>query len=171
MKGDYMKKNNFTLVSPMFVANSILKKAKEKNMKINSVKLYNLIYLVYSDYLYHTQTKLFNENFSYSYKGPILPSIYFKFNCYGDEEIKTFAADAKGKIYTVHNNRLDSIINLNLDLYGYLYPEELIEITNQRSNIRQKFYNDVEISEDAKKRYLENQKVYALHLKQIENKK
>ena len=66
---------------------------------------------------------------------------------------------------------LDSIINLNLDLYGYSYPEELIEVTKQRSNIRQKFYDDVEISEDTKKRYLENQKVYALHLKQIENKK
>ena len=77
-----MKKKNFTLVSPIYLANSILKKAKEKNIKINSVKLYNLIYLVYSDYLYHTQTKLFNEQFSPSYKGPILPSVYFKFNCY-----------------------------------------------------------------------------------------
>jgi hypothetical protein len=85
--------------------------------------------------------------------------------------IKTFATDAKGNMYTIHNNMLDSIINLNLDLYGYSYPEELIEITKQRSNVRQKFYNDVEISEDAKKRYLENQKVYALHLKQIEDKK
>jgi len=166
-----MKKNNFTIVSSISVANSILKKAEEKNMRITPVKLYNLIYLVYSDYLYHTQTKLFNEQFSPSYKGPILPSVYFKFNCYNDEEIVTYASDAKGNIYTVHSSMLDSIINLNLDLYGYSYPEELIEITRQRSNIRQKFYNDVEMSEDAKKRYLENQKVYALHLKQIEDKK
>lgn len=166
-----MKKNNFTMVSPVLVANSILKKAEEKGMKITPVKLYNLIYLVYSDYLYHTQTKLFNEQFSPSYKGPILPSVYFNFNCYNDEEIVTFASDAKGNIYTVHSSMLDSIINLNLDLYGYSYSEEIIEVTKQRSNIRQKFYNDVEISEDVKKRYLENQKVYALQLKQMENKK
>lgn len=166
-----MKNNNFTLVSPVYLANSVLKKAREKNMKISPVKLYNLIYLVYSDYLYHTQKKLFNENFSSSYKGPILPSVYFKFNCYGDEEITTFASDAKGNIYTVHNDMLDSIINLNLDLYGYSYPEELIEVTKQKSNIRQKFYNDVEISEDAKKRYFENPKIYTLRLKQINDKK
>lgn len=165
-----MKNDNFVLISPVHLANAILKKVKEKNMKISPVKLYNLIYLVYSDYLYHTQSKLFNEQFSSSYMGPILPSIYFKFNCYGNEEIKTFASDAKGNIYIVHGSMLDSIINLNLDLYGYSYPEEIIEVTKQRSNVRQRFYNDVEISEDAKKRYLENQKVYALHLKQIENK-
>lgn len=166
-----MKENEFVLISPNYLANSILKKAKEKNIKVNSIKLYNLIYLVYSDYLYHTGEKLFSEQFSTSHIGPILPSVYFKFNCYGDEVIKTFATDAKGNMYTIHNNMLDSIINLNLDLYGYSYPEELIEITKQRSNVRQKFYNDVEISEDVKKRYLENQKVYALHLKQIEDKK
>ena len=166
-----MKQEKFVIITSVHVANSILKRAKEKNIRVTPVKLYNLIYLVYSDYLYHTQIKLFNEPFSTSYMGPILPNVYFKFNCYGNEEIETFASDAKGNVYTVHNSMLDSIINLNLDLYGYSYPEELIEVTKQRSKVRQEFYNDIEISDNAKKRYLENQKVYTLHLKQIENKK
>lgn len=159
-----MKKDKFVLISPVYVANTILKMAKEKNIKINPVKLHNLIYLVYSDYLYHTQTKLFNEQFSPSFKGPILPSVYFKFNCYGDEEIKKFASDAKGQIFIVSNDILNSIINLNLDLYGYSYPEELIQITNQRNDIRQKFYNNNGIVCDAKKSDNENQKIYILQL-------
>jgi len=151
--------NNFVLVSPVYVANSILKFAKEKNIKINPTKLNNLIYLVYLDYFYHTQTKLFNENFSPSHKGPILPSVYYKFSIWEDSEIKEFAKDAKGQIFTVNSDILDSIINLNLDLYGNFYDEALTLIANQRKNIKQK--NN---SEQIIKRYNENKKISSLQL-------
>lgn len=159
------------LIKPVYLANAILKQAKEKNIKINSIKLNNLIYLIYTDYLYHTQTRLFNEQFSSSHKGPILPSVYFKFNCYGDEEIKTYASDSKGNIYTAHNEMLDSIINYNLDLHGYSFEDELIEVVKERSNVRQNFYNNIDSSNVGKKRYIDNQKVYTLQLKPIEIKK
>lgn len=151
--------NNFVLVSPVYVANSILKFAKEKNIKINPTKLNNLIYLVYLDYFYHTQTKLFNENFSPSHKGPILPSVYYKFSIWEDSEIKEFAKDAKGQTFTINSNILNAIIKLNLDLYGNFYDEELILITSQRNNVKQT-YNSSEIQ----KRYNENKKISSLQL-------
>lgn len=159
------------LIRPIYLANTILKQAKDKNIKINSIKLHNLIYLIYTDYLYHTQTKIFNEQFSLSHKGPILPSIYFAFNCYGDDEIKKYASDNDGNVYTIHNDALDSIINSNLDLYAYSYPEELIEVAKERSCVRQNFYNNIDTSNNDKRRYIENQKVYTLQLKKVENKK
>ena len=151
--------------SSVYLANSILEAAKAKNIKINCVKLNNLIYLVYTDYLYHTQTALFDEQFSLTHKGPILPSIYFEFNCYGDEEIKNYASDAKGNIYTLHNESLDSIINYNLDLHGYSYVDELIEISKRRINSRQY------LQDNNMKNYNEKAKVYALQLKKVESKK
>lgn len=160
-----MNKNDFVLISPVHVANSILKIAKEKSIKITPTKLNNLIYLVYVDYLYHTQTKLFNEQFSYSHKGPILPSVYFKFSIWADGEIKEFGKDAKGQIYVIDSSILDSIINVNLDLYGNFYDDELILITNQKNNIKQ--YRDSEI---ILKKYSENKNVSMLQLKKTQNK-
>lgn len=160
-----MDKKEFILISPVHVANTILKIAKEKNMKITPTKLNNLIYLVYVDYLYHTQTKLFSEQFSYSYKGPLLPSVYFKFSIWADGEIKEFGKDAKGQIFIVDSSILDSIINVNLDLYGNFYEEELILITNQKNNIKQ--YRN---SEEILKRYSENKNVSMLQLKKTQNK-
>lgn len=153
-----MKKDNFVI----YLANSIIKFANGKNIKINSIKLNNLIYLIYTDYFYHTQHKLFNEQFSLSHKGPIIPSIYFKFNSYGEDEIKTYASDSKRKIYTVHNESLDSIINYNLDLHGYSYVDELIEITKKRMESFNNYFNG-EIKNSVK-----GEKVYTLQLKPIE---
>ena len=166
-----MEKDKFVVISPVYLANSILKEARGKNIKINLEKLNNLIYLIYTDYFYHTQNKLFNEQFSLTEKGPVLPSVYFKFNCYGYEEIKNYASDSKGNIYTAHNDMLDSIINYNLNLHGYSFVNELIEITKERSNVRQNFYNNKDISSDGKKTHIEKQKVYTLQLKRVENKK
>ena len=84
----------------------------------------------------HTVTiiyKLFSEQFSYSYMGPILPSVYFKFNCYGNEEIKSYSFDAKGNIYIIENNILNAIINYNLDLYGCLCSEAIIKESSKRN--------------------------------------
>jgi len=128
-----MIKEKPVVIGSTFLANSILKKAKEKNMKINCIKLYNLIYLIYLDYYNKTGTKLFSEQFSYSYMGPILPSVYFKFNCYGNEEIKSYSFDAKGNIYIIENNILNAIINYNLDLYGCLCSEAIIKESSKRN--------------------------------------
>lgn len=158
-----MNKNEFTLVSPIFIANSILKISKEKNIKINPTKLNNLIYLVYLDFLYHTQTKLFNEQFSDSHKGPVLPSVYFKFSIWGNEHIKEYAKDAKGQIFIVNFKVLDAIISVNLELYGDMPEEKLIKIAEQRKNIKQNS-NNLEVQ----KRYMKNQNV---EVKQLQMKK
>ena len=158
-----MNKKGLSLISPVFVANSILKISRDKNIKLTSTKLNNLIYLVYLDFLYHTHTKLFNEEFSNSYKGPVLPSVYFKFSIWGNDIIKDYYRDSKGQVFIANFNVLDSIISSNLDLYGNLMDDEIIKVTDQRKNIKQNSSN-----EEVEKRYVKNQNI---SIKQLQMKK
>ena len=57
---------------------------------------------------------------------------------------------------------MNAVINYNLDLHGYSYVDELIEIVKQRIIARQgSYYNKV---------IIEKPKVYTLQLKKIDDK-
>ena len=92
------------MISAIHVANSLLLKAKKENISITPKKLYCLVYLLYSNVLYKYGIKLFNEPFSITNIGPIVPSLYFKFNCYGNKKIRSFASNALGETFYVNNN-------------------------------------------------------------------
>lgn len=93
------------------VANSILIKSFEDKIYITPLKLSCLVYLLYSEYLYLTGEKLFNETFmKSSYGSPILTSIYEKFGVYGNNVIKSYAFDARGKITYVGNETFNECL-------------------------------------------------------------
>ena len=85
------------------VANSILIKSFEDKVYLTPAKLNCLIYLLYSEYLFLTGHPLFNELFSKTKEGPVIDTVYFKFNSYGNDIIRDYAKDAKGKTMYVNN--------------------------------------------------------------------
>lgn len=95
------------MIGAVHVANAILKRAKRDNISIKPIKLYYLIYLLYSNVLYKDGTKLFNEPFSVTEIGPVVPTIYFKFNSYRDDKINSYATNALGKAYIVNGSPFD----------------------------------------------------------------
>lgn len=85
------------------VANSILKKSFNEEHYITPLKLNFLLYLLCSEYLYLNGTGLFNETFEKTKLGPVVPSVYYKFNSFGNKCITSYAQDASGKTEIVNS--------------------------------------------------------------------
>ena len=92
------------------IANSILKKSSEDKIHITPLKLNCLLYLLYSEYLYLTGESLFNETFIKTTKGPIVPSVYYKFISYENYVINNYIKDAKGKVIYVKDGIFDECL-------------------------------------------------------------
>ena len=121
---------NQNLKVPIYVANSILVLAKKQKIEINPIKLYNMVYLIYAEYLYETKNKLFNELFEVTKVGPVLPSILYKFNCYDNSNIIFFASDSLGNIKYYSNKGIyGRIVNKILNEYKDYSKEDIIMIT------------------------------------------
>lgn len=89
------------------VANSILKKSFEEENYITPLKLNCMVYLLYSEYLYLTGEKLFNEFFEKTKYGPVVPSIYSKFETLKNNVITRYAKDANDRIMFVRNDKFE----------------------------------------------------------------
>ena len=124
------------LVTPIPVANTILSTMNKKNIQITPSQLYSIIYLIYAEYLYLTGKKLFNELFEVTKEGPILPSVYFKFNSYGDKTIKSEAPDARNNVFLItdENKVFNYCLNHVISLYELYYPQELNEIITKKNS-------------------------------------
>lgn len=110
------------LIVGALVANSIIKKSIEDKHLITPVILYNLVFLVYCDYYIHYNKMLFNEQFIKTDQGLILPSLYYKFNCYGKDVIKTFSKNAKQEVFYIKSKEFNK--SLNNIWYNYKDVEE-----------------------------------------------
>ena len=89
------------MVTPVIVANNIIKKALAEDIPLSPLKLQKLVYFLYKEYLQATGETLFNERFETWRYGPVLPSLYFEFMSFGNQSISHYAADSQGKIFFV----------------------------------------------------------------------
>lgn len=123
------------MINTYAVANSILKEVDKYNIYISPIKLHSLIYLVYSNYLYLTREKLFNEVFTVECGVPILPSIFYKFySC--DKYIKGYAMDALEKIYIVRGCLFDNSVSNICRKYILFSDKELIDLINLKDTYK-----------------------------------
>lgn len=149
------------------VANSFIKKSFEERIYITPQKLNYLIYLLYSDYLFQTGEKLFNEEFIKTDKGPVLPNVEFKFGCFKNNVITEYATDAVGKIFVVSSSFFEERLSLIWNRHKNVSDMEILNFINSTSTILEKengdYLTDVEILDDEVKRNalsLEKAKLY-----------
>lgn len=91
-------------------ANSILKKSFDEENYITIQKLNCLVYLLYSEYLYLNGDGLFNEVCQKTEFGPVIPSIYYKFNSFENKVINKYGRDASGKIEGISGSAFDECL-------------------------------------------------------------
>lgn len=137
------------MIGAIHVANSILLRAKKENVSMTPKKLYCLVYLLYSDVLYRYGTKLFNEPFLITEEGPVVPSLYYKFNSYGNKKIKNYASSAFGETFYVNNNNFNKCLD-ELWFYYINYSEnELFDVvTSNNSAYSKTIKNNSDIIND-----------------------
>ena len=144
------------MISGWLIANSILKKSFKDNILITSLKLNFLVYLLYSNYLYTKNEKLFTEMFVKTNIGPVLPTIEFKFSSFKEEKIDKYAYDATGSIKYVTSYEFEEILNYIWDAYKYYSEIELYNIiVNEREYYSTRIndcINDESILKDEKSR-------------------
>lgn len=66
----------------------------EDDCFITLIKLHCLVYLLYSSYLYNTGLNLFNEPFVLDNGCPKVPNLWYKFDCYKNNVIKSYAVNS-----------------------------------------------------------------------------
>lgn len=98
------------VISGWHAANSILKKSFEEKNYVTLFKLNCLVYLIYSEYLYLHGEELFSEMFEKTKLGPAVPSIFFKFNSFRNNEITRYAKDAMGKTIGISSDLFDECL-------------------------------------------------------------
>lgn len=138
------------------VANGFMEKSFEERICITPQKLNHLIYLLYSDYLFQTGEKLFNEEFIKTDKGPILPNVEFKFGSFKNNVITGYAKDALGKIFVVSSPFFKERLSLIWNRYKDMSDMEILNYINSTSTTLEKenkdHISDMEILEDEVKR-------------------
>lgn len=159
------------------IANSILKKSPEDKIYITPLKLNCLIYLLYSEYLYLTGESLFNETFIKTKKGPIVPSVYYKFISYENYIINNYIKDAKGKVIYVKDGIFDECL---IHIWGVFKNKSEYEMLSYIENgneyskkNNEEQLNDIDILKDIlfrKEKELENAKSYIKKLTPSKNK-
>ena len=121
------------MINSTYVANSILRKYIENNIDITPLRLHCLIYLLYSNYLYH-EGVLFNESFILDNGIPKLPNLSYKFDCYQNKAIKSYAVNSIEEVLfvkeedNIFNYCLNDLINkywnyCDIDLLNYIKSE------------------------------------------------
>lgn len=94
------------MIFPTYVANNFLHRAFTQNVPVTPMKLQRLVYFLYKEYYKRTGELMFSEQFQTWSTGPVLPSLYAKFSCYGTEKIRNYARDSKGKVWSVTETRI-----------------------------------------------------------------
>lgn len=138
------------------VANSFIKKSFEDKIYITPLKLNCLIYLLYSEYLFKTGEKIFDELFIKTEKGPVLPTIEFKFGCFKNNVITQYAKDARNNVMLVNGDFFEEILYSIWNKYKNMGYIEILTFINDNNLICNKENNDYiydqEILEDEIKR-------------------
>lgn len=102
------------MVSVQALCNTIIIEALNNNVRMTSISLQKVLYLVYKKYYTETGKLLFSEKF-YFYRGnPVIESVNSKFRGFQNKAITKFAKDAAGDVYIItpqSNPYIYSIIN------------------------------------------------------------
>lgn len=120
------------LISPVHLANTVLKYGFEHNITITPMKLQRLIYLIYAAFLQKSGILLFTEQFHCWQYGAVLTSVYYKFACFRAKTITKYAPDADNTVRCLNiktNSDLYHVFNHIMLEYGNLSPTSLCNIT------------------------------------------
>ena len=96
------KRGGCSMLSAQTVANTILMLAFEEDVPVTPMKLQKLMYFAYKDFIRITKQPMFSERFQKWRYGPVLPSIYYAFNDFGERPIKKFTRTATGRVEAVN---------------------------------------------------------------------
>ncbi|WP_370931084.1 Panacea domain-containing protein [Bartonella sp. DGB1] len=73
------------------IANFFLEKARTEDIYISPMKILKLVYLAYGWVIALTKKKLFSEKIEAWGHGPVIPSLYHEFKCYGNRSIANYS--------------------------------------------------------------------------------
>ena len=165
------------IICGWYVANSILKKSFEEKNYITPLKLNCLIYLLYSGYLYLNENRLFNEVCEKTKLGPIVPSIYYKFNIFGNKVITKYAKDAKGRIMGISSDTFDECLSRVWEKFKNMDDGTILSYIESGCRYSKReigeILTDVDMLIDEisrKEKELENAKSYIKKLTPLQNK-
>ena len=89
------------MVAPIYVANNMIKRAREQTVELTNLKLQKLLYLLYAKYYAVSGDALFTNRFEAWAYGPVLSDIYKVFKAEGAGPIKDYRSDANGRVLIV----------------------------------------------------------------------
>ena len=108
------------------VANSILEKSFEEENYITALKLNYLVYLLYSEHLYLKGEGLFNELFEKTELGPVVPSVYSKFNLLSKKVITKYAKDASDRVRAISGDMFDDYLSRIWEKYKNIDEDTIL---------------------------------------------
>jgi len=89
------------MISPLYAANNMIKRANEQAVNLTHLKLQKLLYILYTKYYYDTSDSLFPDRFEAWQYGPVLSKLYDIFKEEGADPIVDLRPNANGKILIV----------------------------------------------------------------------
>ena len=89
------------MVSPLYAANNMIRRANEQGVNLTNLKLQKLLYILYAKYYVETKDALFSNRFEAWQYGPVLSDIYEIFKEEGSKPITEYRPDANGKVLVV----------------------------------------------------------------------
>ena len=95
------RERSIVMISPLYAANNMIKRAKEQEINLTNLKLQKLLYILYAKYYHDTNASLFADRFEAWQYGPVLADIYDIFKREGSGAISELRPDANGEILIV----------------------------------------------------------------------
>ena len=86
------------MISPIYVANNMIRRANDQDISLTNLKLQKLLYILYTRYLFHTKEPLFSDRFEAWKYGPVLSDVYDVFKREGANPIIDMRPDSNGQV-------------------------------------------------------------------------
>lgn len=116
-------------VNPLVVANNVLNLAFKEKISVTPMKLQKLLYFIYRDYLKNAHEPLFSERFEAWKYGPVLSSVYSKFNHYGSNKIIEYYKSNDGKVYVIDEKSDDTFSKVLRSIWSQYKSYNGIELS------------------------------------------
>ena len=130
------------MITPVIVANNLIKRAMKEHKDITPLKLQKLIYFLYKEYLQTTGKALFTEPFETWQYGPVVPSVYYEFSSFDKSPITKFARDSKGIVkIVVEQGKFKEAFDKVWERYSDYSGEYLSNKTHTQGSAWDKAYN------------------------------
>ena len=121
------------MVSPLYVANNMIRRAKEQEVNLTNLKLQKLLYFLYTRYYFDTDNTnaLFSDRFEAWQYGPVLADIYEIFKGEGSNQIVDMRPDANGRVLVVsETGKFGASFDFVWGNYARKSAAELVAITH-----------------------------------------